>query len=40
MTLFDRALRAPLRLEDIRTIRLEDEVLGEAARFLGLGVAA
>jgi len=40
VTLFDRALRAPLRLEDIRTIRLEDEVLGEAARFLGLGVAA
>jgi hypothetical protein len=40
VTLFDRALRAPLRLEDIRTIRLEDEVLGEAARFLGLAVAA
>lgn len=40
VTLFDRALQAPLRVDDVRPIRLEDEVVGEAARFLGLAVAA
>jgi hypothetical protein len=39
VTLFDRALDA-LEVEDVRVIALEDDVVGEAARFLGLAVAA
>ena len=39
VTLFDRA--APeLAVEDVRTLDLEDDVVGEAAAFLGLAVAA
>lgn len=39
VTLFDRA--APeLVVEDVRTLELEDGVVGEAAGFLGLAVAA
>ena len=39
VTLFDRA--APeLGVEDVRTLALTDEVVGEAAAFLGLAVAA
>jgi RES domain-containing protein len=40
VTLFDRALETPVRVEEIRRIGLGDEVVGEAARFLGLAVAA
>ena len=39
VTLFDRALDA-LEVEDVRVIALEDDVVGEAARFLGLALAA
>jgi hypothetical protein len=39
VTLYDRA-RSLLRLEDIQPLALEDDVVGEAARFLGLALAA
>jgi hypothetical protein len=39
VTLFDRALAA-LSVEELRPLRLEDEIVGEAARFLGLRIAA
>jgi len=39
VTLFDRASDA-LVVEDVRELRLDDEVVGEAAWFLGLRVAA
>lgn len=39
VTLFDRAA-GQLDVEDVRQLELEDDVVGEAARFLGLGRAA
>ena len=39
VTLFDRAAEE-LEVEDVRPLELYDEVVGEAARFLGLGLAA
>ncbi len=39
VTLFDRAVDG-LDVEDVRALELEDDVVGEAARFLGLAVAA
>jgi RES domain len=38
VTLFDRAAEA-LKVKDVRELRLDDEVVGEAAQFLGLRVA-
>jgi hypothetical protein len=38
VTLFDRAAET-LEVEDVRELRLDDEVVGEAARFLGFRVA-
>ena len=38
VTLFDRASEA-LGVEDVRELRIDDEVVGEAAQFLGLRVA-
>jgi hypothetical protein len=38
VTLFDRAAES-LSVEDVRELRLEDEVVGEASRFLGLRAA-
>lgn len=39
VTLFDRAAAA-LQVEDVRQLGLADDVVGEAARFLGLPLAA
>ena len=39
VTLFDRTLPA-LRVEDVRALELDDDVVGEAAGFLGLAVSA
>lgn len=39
VTLFDRAAEE-LEVEDVRPLELDDKVVGEAARFLGLGLAA
>ena len=39
VTLFDRAAIA-LKVTDVRELRLDDDVVGDAARFLGLRVAA
>ena len=39
VTLFDRAA-IMLKVTDVRELRLDDETVGEAARFLGLRMAA
>jgi hypothetical protein len=39
VTLFDRAA-GELAVDEVRALELGDEVVGEAARFLGLGLAA